>query len=241
MSRLIPCMILDFTLTAANTIFASDAQGAGEVDVDEHGGYGVVAADFAKSQIWECWSSSFVPGKAIVKLDGSLGQQFGSKANLLPTVPFARLPRSIFDASWSVLAHGRWRISEHIALGEGRAHFKIVQCLSAHGDTHDIRIIALEDNFAGSASMSKGRSPAPALNCLVRRRAASSLASNVVVASPWIETSKMPADAASRLKHGAREPSFGAALSGSDHRAKGSADYGQEVPQGRASIPIVHH
>ncbi len=111
-------MILDFTLTAANTIFASDAQGAGEVDVDEHGGYGVVAADFAKSQIWECWSSSFVPGKAIVKLDGSLGQQFGSKANLLPTVPFARLPRSIFDASWSVLAHGRWRISEHITFGE---------------------------------------------------------------------------------------------------------------------------
>ncbi len=242
MSRLIPFMTLEFSLKASSTIFASDAQGPGEIDSEDHGGYGIVATDISEAQLLQCWSSSFVPGKAVVKLDGSLGKKFGDRTNLIPTIPFTRLPRSIFDADWTVLAHGRWKITDHITLGEGRAHFKILQGLVAQGDTHDTRIIALEDNFAVAASMSKGRSPAPALNYIVRRRAASSLAANIVADVPWIETSVMPADAASRLKHGdSTGAPDGSSLPRPDHRPAGAADYGAEVSKGVAAFPVVHH
>ena len=93
-------MTLEFSLKATSTLFASDAQGPGEIDFDDHGGFGIVAADISEAQLLQCWSSSFVPGKAVVKLDGSLGKKFGDRTNLIPTIPFTRLPRSIFDADW---------------------------------------------------------------------------------------------------------------------------------------------
>ncbi len=64
MSRPIPFMTLEFSLKASSTIFASDAQGPGEIDVDDHGGFGIVAANISEAQLLHCWSSSFVPGKA---------------------------------------------------------------------------------------------------------------------------------------------------------------------------------
>ena len=198
MASLICFMFCDLSLPAADTIFASDAQGAGELSTEDAGGFGIVAASVPKDLVLDCWRSSFMSGRTIAKLDGSLGTKFKSKVDLKPTVPFSRLPAPLFERDRLVLAQGRWNIIDHINLGEARGHFRIFQGLAAHPDTHNHRVLALQDNMATSGSMTKGRSPAPALNYYCRRRAAACIAANIVAASPWIETTLQPADDASR-------------------------------------------
>ncbi len=238
MATLIPFMILDFSLKASNTIFATDAQGAGEVKGDK-GGYGIVGLDITPHQTLEIWSASFSPGKVITRLDGSLGHRFHQKKNFVPTIPFTRLPRFLFQQDWEILDFGRWNKADHITLGEGRAHFKLIQSLASVGDTHDTRIVALQDNFAISGSMSKGRSPAPSLNYLVRRRSGHSLASNILIASPWIETSLMPADYASRIVE-PHDASDRTSISGPDCRSTSATKHPSAVPEGFKAFPRVH-
>ncbi len=238
MATLIPFMILDFSLKACNTIFATDAQGAGEVKGDK-GGYGIVGLDITTQQTLEIWSASFSPGKVITRLDGSLGHRFHQKKNLIPTIPFTRLPRFLFHQDWEILDFGRWNKADHITLGEGRAHFKLIQSLASVGDTHNARIVALQDNFAISGSMSKGRSPAPSLNYLVRRRSAHSLASNILIASPWIETSLMPADYASRMVE-PHKASYRTTTFGPDYRSTCATKHTLAVPEGSEALPRVH-
>ena len=148
------------------------------------------------------WKTSFAPGQSVVKLDGTLGKRFVRSASLTPSIPFTRLPASLFDSGWKVLSAGRWLLKDHMALGEGRAHTRILQALAALPHAHDHRIICLEDNAPVSFSMTKGRSSAPAFNFLIRKRAAATLAANILVACPWTQTSLMPADEASRKRHG---------------------------------------
>ena len=88
-----------------------------------------------------------------------------------PTVPFSRLPEEIFRRSWSMLAAGRWQPADHITLGETWVHVKLWQSLASRGDTHRHRVLSLEDNSATAASVTKGRSSAPALNYLLRQNA----------------------------------------------------------------------
>ena len=95
---------------------------------------------------------------------------------------------------------GRWKVADHITLGEGRAHVRILQALAGRADTHDHRIVSLEDNAPVAFSMAKGRSCSLALNYLCRRRTAAALAANIMCASPWTQTDIMPADAASRMR-----------------------------------------
>ena len=236
MASLVPFMVLDFSTPASNTIFATDAQGSGEI-LGDHGGYGIVGLDLDREQILEIWNSSFSPGRVVTRLDGSLGRIHGRK-NLTPTIPFTRLPCFLFQQDWVILDSGRWNVSDHITLGEGRAHFKLIQSLASIASTHSTRIVALQDNFAISGSMSKGRSPAPSLNYLVRRRAGHSLASNILIASPWIETSKMPADYASRIiEHGSSD---GPPISRPDYRSTRAAQDAQAVPQGPCAFSSVH-
>ena len=56
----------------------------------------------------------------------------------------------------------------------------------------------LEDNSPTAFSMAKGRANAPLLNYYCRRRAATNLAANMKTAAPWVQTSVVPADEASR-------------------------------------------
>jgi hypothetical protein len=198
MAELIVFMAVDFSLPAANVVFASDAQGAGGLEDADCGGYGIVAADVDAILVTDCWRASFAPGKSVTKLDGSLGTRWSSRADLDPTVPFTRLPSSLFKRDWTVLAFGRWRIADHITLGEGRAHVRISQALAAHHGAHGHRILCLEDNSPVACAMTKERSTAPSLNFLVRRRAAANLAGDLMAAPPWIQTSLQPADDASR-------------------------------------------
>ena len=198
MASSIPYMSMCFSTPAALTVFASDAQGAGETSAADCGGYGIVAADVTEKLINQVWSSSFAPGRCVAKRDGQLGKNWGSRANLVPTVPFAQLPAELIEARWEVLDAERWRIADHITLGEGRAHVRIFQALSGVAGAHGRRVIALEDNNAVSCSMTKGRSTAPALNYLIRRRSAALIGSDMVAACPWLQTHLMPADGASR-------------------------------------------
>jgi len=46
--------------------------------------------------------------------------------------------------------------------------------------------------------MNKGRSTAPAVNYLCRRKAANTLAGFFQLLLPWVESAKMPADSLSR-------------------------------------------
>ena len=214
MADLIPFMYADLAAPAATTIFASDAQGPGEVSSSDHGGYGIVAASVDEKVVTDAWRAGVKPGRSVLRLDGTMGANWKTSRLEAPTVPFTRLGKEILEADWQVLAAGRWRMNDHITLGEGRAHVRIVQALSSMGAAHGHRILCLEDNSSISAAMTKGRSPAYALNFLCRRRSAASLAAQITVGTPWVETSAMPAGDASRLRAEVSRP----APSGQDHR-----------------------
>jgi hypothetical protein len=61
-------------------------------------------------------------------------------------------------------------------------------------------VISLQDNQPCAGSMSKGRSPSPALNYLLRRKAALCLTAAFKTFLPWVESIKMPADYLSRIQ-----------------------------------------
>jgi len=89
---------------------------------------------------------------------------------------------------------------EHVTLGEGRASLALLERLAAHPDAHGFLTICLEDNEAWSGAVAKGRSPAFAVNQLLRRRTALCLATGIEFIQPWIDTARQPADSLSRLR-----------------------------------------
>ena len=115
-------------------------------------------------------------------------------------MPFTKLPAALFDGpdTWQVLDKGRWLWSDHITLGEARAVLRLLRILASVSRAHGHKVLSLQDNAATAGSMAKGRSPAPALNCLLRRRASMTLAADIQLGLLWVETGKMPADEASR-------------------------------------------
>ena len=64
-------------------------------------------------------------------------------------------------------------------------------------------MLAFEDNAAAGSAFAKGRSPSPSINYYCRKNAATAMASDIQELEPWLETSKMPADKASRTLHAA--------------------------------------
>ena len=200
MANLIVFMTVNFALPASNVVFATDAQGANDADAEDHGGYGIVAANLSDSQKRVLWRSSFTPGYSICKLDGSLGRKFQDKQNLSPTIPFTRLPPFLFKLDWTELASGRWAYGDHITAGEARAHWRCLQALGACSKAHSQRYVLLQDNFPVAASMSKGRATAPLLLYYCRRRCGTALAAELMSAVPWVQTALQPADDASRQK-----------------------------------------
>ena len=228
MAHLVPFMHIDVGTPASEVAFASDAQGAGELQDDNCGGYGIVAAVAPADLVTDAWRSGFAPGKSIARLDGSLGDRWKPERTAEPTIPFSRLPQAIFDLPWVTLAKGRWRWEDHITLGECRAHCHIARALASVEDAHYHRFLGLQDNGPTSASMTKGRSPSPALNFYCRKRAASLLAAEIILAAPWVQSAKQPADEASRDRPEVPGPA-------SEHADPGFID--QEV---QACVDAVH-
>ena len=61
------------------------------------------------------------------------------------------------------------------------------------------KLLHLEDKAPTAGSMTKGKSPAPALNYIARRKSARTLMSDIRMYLPWVESKVMPADEASRI------------------------------------------
>ena len=127
----------------------------------------------------------------------------GSADDLRHAHVLQRLLRLIRDRSdgaceWTVLERGRWRFPDHVTLGEGRAVVRSAELAVLAGE-HRCKLLQLEDNAPTSGSMTKGRSPAPALNYIARRKAARTLMSDIRMYLPWVESKVMPADEASRI------------------------------------------
>ncbi len=227
MANLVPFIYSDVGAPASPIVFASDAQGSGELEGADCGGFGIVAAELPLPAVPSAWRAGFAPGKSITRLDGTMGTRWKAHKTAAPATPFSRLPREFWEADWKVLAQGRWKWHDHITLGESRAHFRIAQALAACDDAHGLRFLGLQDNSPTSASMMKGRSPSPALNYYCRRRGASLLASQIMLLAPWIETTKQPADAASRQR---------AALPGSAPGGPDQRRYYATVPKSTRAV-----
>ena len=137
-------------------------------------------------------------GKAVSKLDGSVPATRFPGKSLVPTFPFTKLPRRLFDDTWVPICAGRWRYSDHITLGEARAVVKLCELLVLCPGAFRAQGTSLQDNGAVSGSFTKGRFTAPSLNYLLRRRGAHALAAQLRLLLPWVVTPDMPADDLSR-------------------------------------------
>jgi len=172
----------------------------GATDGGDAGGYGIVAATVSHDLAREVLDRVAVQGRSLSRLHGSLGQLRTRAGALSPTIPFTLLPDALFDdrTKWEVLAKGRWRFADLIALGEGRAVVRLLQMLVRDVSAHNHVAISLQDNSITSYSHAKGRSSAVAVNFLCRRKAAMTLATNIRLILPWLESLRQPADDASR-------------------------------------------
>ena len=70
----------------------------------------------------------------------------------------------------------------------------VIACPQAHRH----KLVSLQDNMAVAAILAKGRSSAPVLIFLLRRRTAYALFGELWLVAPWVESEKQPADEASR-------------------------------------------
>ena len=199
MRDMLPYMKVDLSLPLANTIFASDAQGAGEV-LGDHGGFGVVVTTVAQQVARDVFLTGAAPRKTVVSLDGNVDRIRHPERELRRVCPQTSVPQSFLAAaSWQDLSSGRWAFTDHITLGEGRAVVKVLQSIAPHPHSHNHRVISLEDNMPVSCAHSKGRSSSYPLNAIMRRKSSYTLACNIRLILPWVDTKSMPADHLSRL------------------------------------------
>ena len=242
MAHLIFFAEFSFAQKASPILFATDAMGSNDEDSTEvsgFGGFGIVGLEVSDAELIQCWSASFHPGHSIAKLDGTLSTKRISKKSLAPTVPFTRLPPSIFKPKWTTLASGRWKWNDHITAGESRTHFKLIQNLASCAALHDRRFIVLQDNAPTAAAYNKGRATSSVLNYYCRRRAAHTIAAQITTAVPWVESVLMPADDASRFQDGSKPD--GSALPGQACEIKDNHSKHDPVSEGASKVPRVHH
>ena len=115
--------------------------------------------------------------------------------------PFSRMPQELWDIKpeqWVTCNAGLWKFLDDIALGETRAVVTLARIVASASRAHGYKIASLQDNTVCAASLTKGRSPAPALNFLARKKGAYTLAGDLVTMLPRVETGRQPADGASR-------------------------------------------
>ena len=179
-------------------IFATDAQGAGEGD---NGGYGIVAAGLPTHLTEAVFECGVAPGFTVTTLSGDIRPLRNPERAFKRTVPYTRLPAALFDdnlTKWHEIDWGRWREADHITLGEMRGVVKLSGLLARCPSMHRSKVISLQDNRPAQGASMKGRSVAPALNYLLRKKAANCVAACINMILPWTASALMPADALSR-------------------------------------------
>jgi len=180
-------------------IFASDAEGSNNEDF---GGFGVVGAKISEDQMRQVFEAGTRPGMTVAKMDGSLTHKFGSAKEILARIPISNVPKEVLQESrsWLAIAAGRWKHHDHITLGEGRGSMVLLQKLADIPQAHGGRYASLCDNMPWCGMVAKGRSPAFRCNRLLRKRAGLTLAADISLLHPWVDTLRMPADWLSRHK-----------------------------------------
>jgi hypothetical protein len=197
--RLLPLVYCDLSVPLCPVVFATDAMGANDAD---HGGWGLVSTRPSTDVLHRLFSAGCRPGMTVCRLDGDVSKMKNPDRAWASKIPFSRVPPRIVadDDEWTELARGRWRWPDHITIGEGRVVVMLLAALAAIPSAHRARILSLNDHMPWSAAMAKGRSPAVALNYLLRRRSAISLACQLYASLPWIDTARQLADGASRIQ-----------------------------------------
>ena len=236
MADLVMGMWSDVGAPLAPFVFDTDAQGA-DADIADYGGYGIVGTPISRPYAQLLYSRGSRPGRNVTRLDGTLGTRHAR--SLVPTVPFSMLPDTLFDnrRQWATLGQGRWRLLDHITLGEGRAAFKLFAALAACSGAHHSRVMSLQDNMPTAFSWARGRSSAPAINYLLRRRAAHCTGAQITAVLPWVETTKQPAD------HASRDTGFGdrSSQDGPTPACSSFSDHGEPLSGSRPALRRVAH
>jgi len=198
MAEVIPFMEFRPGRQISNVLFGTDAMGSNEIDC---GGYGIVARQVRDDLAREVFEHGTALGKTVTKLNGDLSTIKFPDRKLPRNTPFTKLPEELFDLEkWIDIEAGRWRFSDHITLGESRTVIRLLRLLSREKEAHDHVVLSLQDNQPTSGAMTKGRSTAPALNFLLRKKIARTAATGIRLLLPWVESCRQPADKASRLQ-----------------------------------------
>ena len=184
-------------------VFATDAEGSNSHD---RGGYGIVGTKVCYEDALRIYESGTVPKKTVTRLDGAIDNLKDPERELNARIPFSSVPQDLLmpgALEWEPLCWGRWRWEDAICLGEGRATIKLLDSVACLPHAHGHWVQSLMDNSVWAGAAAKGRSTAPSVNYLLRRRSAICLAADLGLSLPWTDTSRMPADGLSRIK-GAR-------------------------------------
>ena len=200
MARLVPLMRMPLHHRMAPWIYATDAEGDNNFD---NGGYGIVACECAEELAERTWLTGARPGHTVCRLDGRISHLTSGEKELESRIPVSRVPQEILQqhhANWQAIAWGRWSYADHIMLGEGRAVVGLMERLAACSRAHQCCVTSLMDNESWSGAHCKGRSPAPAVNFLLRRLGSVTLAADILLTLPWVDTKNQPADRLSRLR-----------------------------------------
>ena len=195
MSNAVSSMYADLGANLATTAFATDAMGAGDLDC---GGYGVVTASCEEETVVRCFEEGLEPGFAVCRLDGSFRGMARPERSIGRNVPFTQVPPEFLACDWKPLLWGRWDRADHITLGEGRSVIKLLALLCADERAHRHRVFSLQDNRPIAGSFAKGRSTSTPLNRICRMRTAYTVASEIQLLLPWVQSDRMPADWLSR-------------------------------------------
>jgi len=199
MAALTPFLVQKLFRPTPPILFATDAEGANE---DDFGGFGVVGSAVQPNLLREVFEAGVRPGVTIAKMDGSLTHILNSDKEVKARIPITRVPREVLDEArqkWIPIAAGRWKHNDHITLGEGRGAMVLMQRLANAALAHGKRFASLGDNMPWCGMSSKGRSPAFRLNRLLRKRGALTIAADISLTHPWVDTLRMPADWLSRV------------------------------------------
>ncbi len=199
MATAIGAFYADLGAPLAPVIFATDAMGAGDEDA---GGFGIVAKNVGSCMARTCYELGRRPGYSVTKLSGEFTGLKSPHDQIFRRIPFTCLPRELLEDSggcWKRADWGRWRYADHITLGECRTVVRLLRGIAQCPSAHRTKVLSLQGNGATAGASAKGRSPAPALNFLLRQKTASAVAAEVFSSLPWVQTKVMPADDLSRL------------------------------------------
>jgi hypothetical protein len=198
MAHCLPLMFLDLGLKLPQVLLASDAEGASDVG---HGGYGVVGTKVSSHELACMFECSEHLGHTLARASGDLSGLRNTNLLSSPSIPFTKLPHTLFvQERWVSINAGRWKVAEHITLGESRGIVKVLEAVSLVPRLHGSLLFSLCDNMACAGAHSKGRSCVFSFNRTIRRKAVLALSCFIRTLLPWVETIRMPADDLSRDK-----------------------------------------